>query len=62
METYPVHIILVELRTTYYFQIFSRSNMSMMFDNLPGFCKESIPRDWHMTDDEVILVMETVRY
>jgi hypothetical protein len=27
--------------------------MSMMFDNLPGFCKESIPRDWHMTDEEV---------
>ena len=27
--------------------------MSMMFDNLPGFCKESIPRDWHMTDEQV---------
>jgi len=27
--------------------------MAMKFDNLPGFCKESIPRDWHMTDDEI---------
>jgi len=25
----------------------------MMFDNLPGFCKESIPHDWHMTDEEI---------
>lgn len=27
--------------------------MSMIFDNLPGFCKESIPQDWHMTDEEI---------
>jgi len=27
--------------------------MSLMFDNLPGFCKEDFPRDWHLTDEEI---------